>query len=228
MQGKFWIVALAGLVASVPASANDGKAYVGADAGVLLPKGVTLAVGATENAARITSNAGWDGDLLIGYDFGRFRLEGEASLKTSSTQQLLAEDAADVDPVSPGDQSMASVSGDLKAKSFMLNALFDAGKDDGIFLYAGAGVGFGSARYESKIFGVSTPLLDDKAKGLAWQLVAGVSVPVTDNIEIGAKYRYFNIEGLDFDSAIADRVSSNFRSHSLLTSLRINFGSANR
>jgi opacity protein-like surface antigen len=89
-------------------------------------------------------------------------------------------------------------------------------------------VGFGSARYESKIFGVSTPLLDDKAKGLAWQLVAGVSVPVTDNIEIGAKYRYFNIEGLDFDSAIADRVSSNFRSHTLLTSLRINFGSANR
>lgn len=226
MQGKFWILALAGAAISMPASANDGSAYVGVDAGVLLPKGVSLKVAATEDAARITTNAGWDGDVLIGYDFGQFRLEAEGSLKTSSTQQLLAGKAPDVDPVSPGNQDMASVSGDLKTKSFMLNALYDAGKDGGIGLYAGGGVGFGSATYESKIFGVPTPLLDDKAKGFAWQLVAGVSIPVTDNIEIGAKYRYFNLNGLDFDSPIAGEISSDFQSHSLLTSLRINFGAA--
>src|ERR1041385_934927 len=39
--------------------------------------------------------------------------------------------------------------------------------------------------------------------GFAWQLLAGVYAPISDNIDIGLKYRYFRSSKLDMDDSIA-------------------------
>jgi hypothetical protein len=63
----------------------------------------------------------------------------------------------------------------------MLNGLLDFGGNGHLGGYAGGGVGYASV----KQFG------DSKGK-LAWQLIAGVYAPVSPNIDIGLKYRFFH------------------------------------
>ena len=65
--------------------------------------------------------------------------------------------------------------------SAMVNGLLDFGGNGGIGGYAGGGVGYANV----KQFG------DSNGK-LAWQLIAGVYAPVSPNIDIGLKYRYFH------------------------------------
>ena len=39
----------------------------------------------------------------------------------------------------------------------------------------------------------------DRDNGLAWQLLAGVYMPISENIDVGLKYRYFHPHGFDFN-----------------------------
>ena len=73
---------------------------------------------------------------------------------------------------------------------------------------------------------------------MAWQLIAGVYMPISDNIDLGVKYRYFRTGKLNFNdsftfpavgagtsggTAFFD-VHDRFSSHSVLASLVYNFG----
>src|SRR5437763_1569887 len=62
----------------------------------------------------------------------------------------------------------------------------------GIGGYAGAG--FGRARVKE---------LGDSDSAWAWQLLAGVYMPVSDNVDIGLKYRYFHTGRLNFNDDFA-------------------------
>ena len=62
----------------------------------------------------------------------------------------------------------------------MINGLLDFGGNGDLGGYAGGGVGYANV----KQFG------DSNGK-LAWQLIAGIYAPVSPNIDIGLKYRYF-------------------------------------
>jgi opacity protein-like surface antigen len=39
--------------------------------------------------------------------------------------------------------------------------------------------------------------INDRDKGYAWQAIAGVTMPVSHNIDLGVKYRYFRPDGTD-------------------------------
>src|SRR3569623_372683 len=119
--------------------------------------------------------------------------------------------------------------------SGMVNGLvdFNAG---GVGIYGGGG--FGRARVKT---------MGDSDSAWAWQLIAGVYAPISDNIDVGLKYRYFRTGHLNFNDSVdfagattatcgttADlpctggtaTFGSNgrFSSHSLLASLTYNFG----
>ena len=71
----------------------------------------------------------------------------------------------------------------------------------------------------------------DRDSAFAYQAIAGVRKAVTDNVELGLKYRYFRTAKLNFDDGFNDglnvvNVSSGgkLRTHSLLASLIFNFG----
>src|SRR3546814_2014394 len=68
--------------------------------------------------------------------------------------------------------------------------------------------------------------LDDSDTGFAWQAIAGVRAPLSDSIDVGLKYRFFNADNLDLVDQTGRDVSTRFRSHSLLGTLTFNFGGA--
>lgn len=206
------------------ANARDGAVYVGLEGGASIGGEPSLNIGATSNAASIDTDSGWDGGIVVGHDFGNFRLEGEVSLKEKNQQQLVGNGSFDIDPVSAGNQQLASVSGEVHTQSFMLNALYDIGGEDGVAVYAGGGIGLAETKIDTQIFGVVPPLLDDKGSGFAWQLLAGARLPINETLEFGVKYRLFNASGIDLTSGISGPISASYTSHSVLATLTVNLG----
>lgn len=225
MRKTFVALALASSVMVAPCYARDGSAYVGLEGGASFGTGPDLVVYPAKSTVHAKTNTGWDADVVVGYDFGNFRLEAEGGYRESNIQQLIGEGGADVDRASAGVQPLASVDvGGVKIKSVMANALYDVGGDDGVSFYAGGGVGYAWTQLDAKIAGVVSPVVDDKSGGFAWQLLAGVRVPVTPNLELGAKYRLSNVSGGDFAGSGGNTYSTDFSSHSILASLVLNFG----
>ena len=58
------------------------------------------------------------------------------------------------------------------------------------------------------------------------ELLAGARFPVSDSIDLGLKYRFFNIEKLNMVSPGDDRFETDLSSHSVLASVLFNFGGA--
>ncbi|TNE86664.1 MAG: hypothetical protein EP330_20975, partial [Deltaproteobacteria bacterium] len=117
----------------------------------------------------------------------------------------------------------SEVGGGAEALSFMLNGLVDFGPDDGLQGFVGGGVGVGRVKV-----GVLTPIagldVDDSDSGFAWQILAGVRTPISDKIDIGLKYRFYNQFGNNLVAADGTDAKVGYRSHSLLATLAYNFG----
>ena len=225
---KYLLAAVAAAAIATPAVARDGAPYVGLEAGLLLAEDtdfdLTTDFGFGEgqeefpNALIVNYSPGLDADIIAGYDFGMFRLEGEAAFKRASiddvmgsTQFLTALEEAVGENVNSND---LDTDGSLRVLSFMGNALVDFGPDDGLQGYIGGGFG----RAQVRIAGSS----DGE---WAYQGIAGVRLPV-GAMDLGLKYRYFNTGHMDFgqnDDDFDAGLEGRLRSHSLLASLIYNF-----
>ena len=244
---KTLLVAAASVAFATPALAKDGSPYVGVEGGILFPKSQTVfgnidftntatADFARDDVASVKYKKGYDVDLIAGYDFGMFRLEGELGYKRAKAKSLRVNDAfvtalntgAGTDFVA-GD---FDIGGKTSVLSGMVNGLVDVGGNGGPGFYAGGGVGYANV----KSFGSS----DSK---FAWQLLAGAYMPVSNNLDVGLKYRYFRAgrsngsDAFAFDAGATTcgalpcsggvatfDTDSRFSSHSLLASLVYNFG----
>src|SRR5205085_9033550 len=99
---KYLLAAAAAAAIATPAAARDHSGYFGVDAGVLLSTHSNIHIDATDSYycsggeggtyfGSYFSNCvadfdthhktGFDGDIVGGYDFGMFRLEGELGYK---------------------------------------------------------------------------------------------------------------------------------------------------
>jgi len=149
--------------------ARDDSWYIGVDAGVLLVEDQNMTFSAVPAGGRaapsIDYHKGYDVDANIGYDFGGFRLEAEAAYKRAKI---------DLDKTGFG--------GAASALSFMLNGLLDFGPDDGLQGFVGGGVGVSRGK-------VASDIVNDSDTGFAWQALAGVRYPVTNNVDVSLKYR---------------------------------------
>ncbi|HZV57090.1 MAG TPA: outer membrane beta-barrel protein, partial [Sphingobium sp.] len=198
-------MALATTVMASPSLAKDKSWYVGADIGAMLVEGwqTSFSNGVTANTSRKT---GYDADVNFGYDFGTFRLEAEyahkkANNKATSFSNSLAE--------LPG--------GMVRVDSVMLNGLVDVGPDDGVQGFFGGGIGVARSR-------ISLPTTRDSDSGLAWQLLAGLRLPVTERVDVSLKYRLFMHPNIHLVSDTALNAKTSVRSHSALLGIAYNFG----
>ena len=255
---KLLLAGAAALVVGIatPAVARDNSGYVGLEGGVLFPKKQTIsgAIDFTTNGtpgpldfarapvANVRYRTGYDLDVVGGYDFGMFRLEGELGYKRAKAKSLSVNNAF-VTALNAGagtgftTDTSFGLNNHTTVLSAMVNALADFGGETGVGGYVGAGAGYAQV----KQFG------DSNGK-FAWQILAGLYAPVSSNIDVGLKYRYFRAgrsNGSDsfaftgtgtcgttaapfpcsggvatFDS------NGRFTSHSLLASLIYNFGAA--
>jgi opacity protein-like surface antigen len=214
--------ALSAAVLASPAAARDGRGYFGVEGGLLFPKDqkgdvfvdytstttqtpVTPVVAfptaapadfAGNNVFELDYKRGLDLDLVAGYDFGFFRLEGELGWKrarlgdfgvdsgfVSSLNTALNRPSGVGDPVGANAALTAGsidVGGRVKVLSGMVNALLDFGNDDGVSFYVGGGAGRARVSFAG-----------DRDNAWAYQGIAGVRFALSENVDLGLKYRYF-------------------------------------
>ena len=162
---------------------------------------------------------GIDLDLIGGYDFGMIRAEVEAGYKRSSLDEI---DSG----LSEGAIFENSVDGNVRVYSVMANVLLDFGPEDGWNGYVGGGVGAANVRYKINLDAggdLGGGSGSDSDRSLAYQGIAGVRKAITDNIDLGIKYRYFIAPNLNYDIDFGE-LRGKFKSHSVLASLVYNFG----
>ena len=231
-MSRYLLAAAAVAVIAAPASARDGNWYVGIEAGVIGVKDSEFERrfpgGDWVEFLDVDHDLGYDADLIVGYDLGMFRLEGEFAYKRAKHNEYEIDDSAPgpfpgggSEPVFPG--AGIDADGRTSITSGMINALVDFGGNDSIGFYAGAGAGI--ARVSMTIDQLGTSKYHLKDTKFAWQLLAGVRIPVGDTLEAGLKYRYFNVSNVKgdlYDIGFDGR--TDVRSHSLLASLVYNFG----
>ena len=177
-------MALASSALATPALARDGSWYVELDFGPSIVEDSKFDIGTVKNAANLDSKYGVDGGAAIGYDFGAFRLEGEASYRT-----------ADHKNYSVGTATSRRPSGSADSLTFFVNGLLDFGPDNGLQGFVGGGAGIGRVSYDIG------RALDDSDTGFAWQALAGVRAPISDHWDVGIKYRFLNIDNVDLVNA---------------------------
>lgn len=194
-----------------PALAKDDSWYVELNAGGMIVEDIDNLSGSNE-VGTLNTDIGYDVGGIVGYDFGPFRLEAEASFRRSE------EDSYTDNVVSLDDPQ---VGGGAEALSFMINGLVDFGPDDGLQGFVGGGAGVGRVKV-----GVLTPFpsidIVDSDTGFAWQALAGVRAPINDNVDIGLKYRFYNQFGNDLVAFDGRDARVGFRSHSLMATLAYN------
>jgi opacity protein-like surface antigen len=230
MLSRTFLLATAALIA-IPsgAAARDGRGYIGVNAGIIKPQNLDLdyqlRTVRTDNGITLEHKSGLDADLVLGYDFGFFRVEGELGHKRAGLEDV------QVRPTVFATTGRPAIEGRTQALSAMANLLLDFGSDEGLQVYAGGGVGGARFDVNGRITGPGVPLsagVFGKDRSLAWQLLAGIRLPVNYNVDLGLKYRFFNadIDLEETNSGPADeRIDGRFRSHSVLASLIFNFGS---
>jgi OmpA-OmpF porin, OOP family len=228
-------MALASTVLASPALAREDAWYVELDGGVMLLEDMDYDVGAVNNGVTVDSDYGYDFGGIVGYDFGSFRLEAEASFREADPDDLSV-GAGGLVPTGPGllpasppffaAPGTFDVAGDTNALSFMVNALLDFGDDDGLQGFIGGGVGVSRVDVDLSVNSAGPGFVNDSDTVFAWQALAGVRAPLTDNIDVGVKYRFFNADDISLVSSRGADVDTRFRSHSLLGTLTYNFGGA--
>lgn len=222
------LMAGAAMIVAAPATAREGQAYIGINGGVSFDDQVDVDIDTGNdtynNAAFADTNLGIDGDVVIGYDFGAFRLEAEGGYKRAGYEGLTVVNSA----ILPGGLTVPSGtrvqnSRDLEIYSGMVNALVEFGNDDGFQVFGGGGVGIANMKLPVDVAGVGT-VIDDSATDFAWQLLAGARLAVTDNVDLGVKYRYFVADNFDLQAANGRDLRADYSAHSVLASLTYNFG----
>jgi outer membrane protein OmpA-like peptidoglycan-associated protein len=226
MKKTALLLAGAAAIAATPANAREGQFYIGVDGGVSFEDQVDVdsQTDPAENLAFADTETGLDADIVFGYDFGAFRLEAEGGYKLAGYQGLTVLNSAILPnglTVPPG--TVVQNERDLDIFSGMVNALVEFGNDDGVTFFAGGGAGLAEVNLPVEVVGVGT-VVDDDAVGFAWQGLAGLRFAVTDNVDLGVKYRYFNIDNLGLTAANGAPFEIDYNAHSVLASLTYNFG----
>jgi opacity protein-like surface antigen len=146
--------------------------------------------GATLKIIDELGGAGWGGQIALGHRFDMLRVEVEIGRTRS--------DADFYTVTSPISNRLPQTGGDTITR-IMANAYFDIPFGlDGIAPYLGFGLGEAMVDVTtnaSRPFGPPTApvqLIDDQANGFAWQAIAGVAVPVSDDFALTAQFRYLD------------------------------------
>ncbi len=217
-------MALASTALASPALARDDAWYVGVEGGVMIVEDLSLDIRGTNNAGSINNDVGYDFGGVVGYDFGGFRTEVEVSYRSADAESLAI--GAPGIPAGPGAianfTGTVPTNGQVNALSFMVNGLLDFGDDDGLQGFVGGGVGVARAKV-TNVF-ANPAWLNDSDTGFAWQALAGVRTPLSDNIDVGLTYRFFNNGGVYMVDRLGRDVITRVRTHSLMGSLTYNFG----
>lgn len=241
MKTKIIAIALSALAIATPAMAQDADktgAYGALHAGVNMPseqrftfQDIEVDLGEGDFASfdsfaiDIDAKNAVEFGATLGYDFGMIRADVDVSYSRAKIKRVrfasasiegetvTAEDfedaGIDVDELA-GDND---IDGKVRRLSGMANVWVDIPVGQGIAPYVGGGLGVQGLEFGG----------EGKAS-FAWQLGAGVLVPLSESVAVSADYRYrqqkkFTLRDTDF----GDVEFGKAKSSSIFVSLRANF-----
>ncbi|HSJ79523.1 MAG TPA: flagellar motor protein MotB, partial [Erythrobacter sp.] len=81
-------MAMASTALTTPAMAREGQWYIQGDGGVMIVEDQNLDVNGSPANSSVNYDTGYDFGGLVGYDFGAFRLEAEASYRSANVDDV--------------------------------------------------------------------------------------------------------------------------------------------
>lgn len=209
-RAPVFIVILLLAVLTVPAFAAGP--YVGAEGGVVFLSEASFTV-AGINTGDLKFDTGYGLGLVGGYDYGTWRLEGEFAWRKNDNKEV----------TSGGETT--PLGGDVSSMALMVNGYYDFRMVSPTFVpYLGAGIG--GARVSAKVDDpIDGPVIDDSDMVFAYQLVAGVGIPVNKQITIDLNYKYFATTDPEFEIIGAGGIKgeAEYGSHNIFLGVRYSF-----
>lgn len=113
--------------------------------------------------------------------------------------------------------------GELSTISVMLNTFAEYPNYSPFYTpYIGVGVGLAHISLIDTRVGLS-PMIDDSSLQLAYQLLAGFSIPLRDRLSLDCGYRYFSTLDPEFTDTLNRKVDADFVNHDFELALRFSF-----
>ena len=148
----------------------------------------------------------------FGCDYGSYRAEAELGYQSGDLNNVRIDGVA----------LPVSMEGDLTVLSLLANGYYDVDLG-GVELYGTAGVGVARVSFDDISLGlIGSPEYTEHATTLAYQIGAGLALPVADDVMIDARYRYFSTTEFTLDDVGIFEENATVSSHSALLGLRIN------
>jgi outer membrane protein OmpA-like peptidoglycan-associated protein len=168
----------------------------------------------------------------VGQTLGEFwgsgwRAELELSYRTNDTDAAETGIPPFAIPPAPAD-----LTGTATSFSQMINLIWDIPVGETFVLSLGGGVGGALANFEingTTALALNTLSIDDDDYAFAWQVIGGISVNVTDNMQIFGEYRFHNVMDVSMygtqgpNGYPAALVGQDYQSQSGLIGLRMFF-----
>ncbi len=150
---------------------------------------------------------GWVGAVAVGYGFGNgLRLEGELSYRRNDADDL---------------------SGEGKVAGFMANMLYDFDVSPKFVPYIGLGAGLAIVEFD-EVSPIGGSSVEDDDTVFAWQAIAGVAIPIRDQLDLTFDYRYFDVPDVDLQTELGGSIDTEYASHSVMIGLRYRFAAPKR
>lgn len=223
----------AGMVATAASAqsplSENYRAYISGAGGInMIPESsATVQVGAlAPSSEQFDFDMGWAAAGAVGMFLPHgFRVEVEGAYRHNKydTTSFVGGVTGQIALI----QITGTADGTLEGWSAMVNAIKDIDTGSNITPYLGAGVGVANRHLE---FNCNTPLtcsMDDKDSGLAYQGIAGISVALSEQLQLFADYRYFATSNLDYTNVAGGNVSVtglDDRNHTVMLGLRLGLG----
>ncbi|WP_429886034.1 outer membrane protein [Geoalkalibacter halelectricus] len=206
-------LALALLLPAGPALAQTGF-YLGAFGGGQYLEDSSLR--STQGDRRLVVEFDWGGHagLALGYRTGTYfskhdNITGRLELEVAARQN-------NVDMVEQG-EGFRSAGGEMKVSSLMGNTWIDI-RTDSIFVpFFGGGLGVARLVFDNPSF------RDDSDTRFAYQIGAGVGLPLGERLSFDLGYRYFATLDATFTDVEGVRNEMDYATHNITFGLRLNF-----
>jgi len=193
---------------SISASVMAQGPYLGINSSVVAVNDIDL------SGAEFQSDIGLGIGIVGGYDFGRYRLEGELTYRKNEVDHV---------EIHSWGQGNMTGDGDITSKSFLVNGYFDFENKTRFTPYMGFGLGLANIAFNNiKAKGID--LVDDDSSALAAQLAVGCSYSINKLLSVDLGFRYFFTDELEVTNKFGHDVSADsYKSHSFMGGLRVFF-----
>ncbi len=198
----------------------------------------------TDYSAKVELGSGVALTGAVGCDYGHYRLEAEVGYQKNDIKSAIDYYGGIPEPyvnnADGGESTVYPMRGDVSVLSLMGNAYYDFDLGSKVELYATAGIGVAQVSFKNvndtgtwnyvapgyEFEADNDPGYSVHATTLAWQVGAGISAPIADNVKVDLRYRYFATADFTLDDSanyFSDADNMSLSSHSVLLGLRVDF-----